>query len=120
MIRRPPRSTLFPYTTLFRSLENRRRIIERGEAVKDELVIVAPAESPCRARAGKLNFVLQFSIETVDVRAGSHVLQISRKQLAAHGRSALQWLRAFRQNVFPGPGLRIVEYDFAVGSAVIR
>src|SRR2546427_2424109 len=78
MIRRPPRSTLFPYTTLFRSLENRRRIIERGEAVKDELVIVAPAESPCRAKAGKLNFVLQFSIETVDVSAGSHVLQISR------------------------------------------
>src|SRR5258705_8244792 len=25
MIRRPPRSTLFPYTTLFRSLPNRRR-----------------------------------------------------------------------------------------------
>src|SRR2546422_4537858 len=25
MIRRPPRSTLFPYTTLFRSLENNRR-----------------------------------------------------------------------------------------------
>src|SRR5438034_6591969 len=24
MIRRPPRSTLFPYTTLFRSVENRR------------------------------------------------------------------------------------------------
>src|SRR2546426_8398070 len=26
MIRRPPRSTLFPYTTLFRSLERRRRL----------------------------------------------------------------------------------------------
>src|SRR5258707_11004723 len=26
MIRRPPRSTLFPYTTLFRSLEGRRRL----------------------------------------------------------------------------------------------
>src|SRR5205823_10508925 len=26
MIRRPPRSTLFPYTTLFRSLESRRSI----------------------------------------------------------------------------------------------
>src|SRR2546430_7174165 len=25
MIRRPPRSTLFPYTTLFRSISNRRR-----------------------------------------------------------------------------------------------
>src|SRR5256885_5399396 len=27
MIRRPPRSTLFPYTTLFRSLEPRQRVI---------------------------------------------------------------------------------------------
>src|SRR5689334_23492069 len=38
MIRRPPRSTLFPYTTLFRSLgeearrrEDRRRRVRRGE-----------------------------------------------------------------------------------------
>src|SRR3712207_8472523 len=34
MIRRPPRSTLFPYTTLFRS---QRRRVERGEAVEDPL-----------------------------------------------------------------------------------
>src|SRR3712207_7130502 len=27
MIRRPPRSTLFPYTTLFRSHEDRRRVV---------------------------------------------------------------------------------------------
>src|SRR2546426_4434739 len=32
MIRRPPRSTLFPYTTLFRSLQDR----ERSDAVADE------------------------------------------------------------------------------------
>src|SRR5258705_10160283 len=31
MIRRPPRSTLFPYTTLFRSL--RREVVERGVAI---------------------------------------------------------------------------------------
>src|SRR2546422_7382004 len=30
MIRRPPRSTLFPYTTLFRSLGSRDRVAERG------------------------------------------------------------------------------------------
>src|SRR2546426_7502223 len=29
MIRRPPRSTLFPYTTLFRSLLNAARVISR-------------------------------------------------------------------------------------------
>src|SRR2546426_6752006 len=30
MIRRPPRSTLFPYTTLFRSLHARHRIVLSG------------------------------------------------------------------------------------------
>src|SRR5258708_32020908 len=34
MIRRPPRSTLFPYTTLFRSLENRFQI-QRSLADED-------------------------------------------------------------------------------------
>src|SRR3712207_1519505 len=31
MIRRPPRSTLFPYTTLFRSMENFQRNFSTGE-----------------------------------------------------------------------------------------
>src|SRR5256885_14554691 len=34
MIRRPPRSTLFPYTTLFRSLRTWRASEERGDAVR--------------------------------------------------------------------------------------
>src|SRR2546429_4588326 len=35
MIRRPPRSTLFPYTTLFRSLVNEgARIVEEGIAIR--------------------------------------------------------------------------------------
>src|SRR2546422_4567353 len=29
MIRRPPRSTLFPYTTLFRSLDPQSRVVQR-------------------------------------------------------------------------------------------
>src|SRR5256885_17260947 len=33
MIRRPPRSTLFPYTTLFRSLELRDRLVGEAEPV---------------------------------------------------------------------------------------
>src|SRR5207249_11490578 len=36
MIRRPPRSTLFPYTTLFRSLPNLRRVDGRS-ALRDLL-----------------------------------------------------------------------------------
>src|SRR3989449_2882135 len=48
MIRRPPRSTLFPYTTLFRSLrENecastRGQAPEWGEEVEDGRKVVAP------------------------------------------------------------------------------
>src|SRR5438552_12860001 len=31
MIRRPPRSTLFPYTTLFRSVQQRRQLRDHGD-----------------------------------------------------------------------------------------
>src|SRR3712207_7031018 len=34
MIRRPPRSTLFPYTTLFRSALDRERVEQLGERVR--------------------------------------------------------------------------------------
>src|SRR3712207_8736198 len=33
MIRRPPRSTLFPYTTLFRSVEDHGRLVVRVEGI---------------------------------------------------------------------------------------
>src|SRR2546428_9505984 len=39
MIRRPPRSTLFPYTTLFRSL-----LCLRGRAIEDQLILRVPVE----------------------------------------------------------------------------
>src|SRR3712207_7154362 len=40
MIRRPPRSTLFPYTTLFRSLEITSRDVKRfSEAAEEEDLI---------------------------------------------------------------------------------
>src|SRR3712207_9111817 len=35
MIRRPPRSTLFPYTTLFRSLPDTRALLRMGWALVD-------------------------------------------------------------------------------------
>src|SRR5258708_28224882 len=53
MIRRPPRSTLFPYTTLFRSLVNRVAVEEvdgirldaEGDFVDDHPVLVLVAEA---------------------------------------------------------------------------
>src|SRR2546426_4750417 len=47
MIRRPPRSTLFPYTTLFRSAETPSRP-ERGASVARR----RPAERRCHRLAG--------------------------------------------------------------------
>src|SRR5256885_16714222 len=38
MIRRPPRSTLFPYTTLFRSLEGLAQCFAEGRAAADRQV----------------------------------------------------------------------------------
>src|SRR3989442_10844433 len=35
MIRRPPRSTLFPYTTLFRSRDRVERVVVREERLED-------------------------------------------------------------------------------------
>src|SRR2546425_7076556 len=48
MIRRPPRSTLFPYTTLFRSLTCR---IREVYVVHFEAGVLDPVEGPHRPRA---------------------------------------------------------------------
>src|SRR5688572_31627300 len=52
MIRRPPRSTLFPYTTLFRSVRQRRQRRHRGaHAVGERHVAhLVPAEPRAFAR----------------------------------------------------------------------
>src|SRR3712207_6928375 len=67
MIRRPPRSTLFPYTTLFRSTERRdaahrgdRRVEEQVAAARDERLGREP-----RRRVGAEEVDLQL---TLDVR----------------------------------------------------
>src|SRR2546425_2176559 len=50
MIRRPPRSTLFPYTTLFRSGRGRRRCAPSGRARQDRRApgLAATAADRCR------------------------------------------------------------------------
>src|SRR3712207_9433004 len=57
MIRRPPRSTLFPYTTLFRSAQLRgdaRRVAVRGEGLRPlhrEAGLPQPARAAARGAA---------------------------------------------------------------------
>src|SRR2546430_4093583 len=51
MIRRPPRSTLFPYTTLFRSRGKRSRDGGEGDLYSTEaIIIMSPADESPPAR----------------------------------------------------------------------
>src|SRR3712207_8874838 len=45
MIRRPPRSTLFPYTTLFRSVGARTRCLLTAQGLSDELGVTVTVTS---------------------------------------------------------------------------
>src|SRR3712207_8297179 len=67
MIRRPPRSTLFPYTTLFRSAEGRRRrrglgglprLHRRrsGRILRSARHLLRPDGVPLRVRSRRLRF----------------------------------------------------------------
>src|SRR2546430_10368788 len=56
MIRRPPRSTLFPYTTLFRSGLKTVRLIEafyRASAQCSEIAVPRPDARPTRAGSAR-------------------------------------------------------------------
>src|SRR2546429_6633762 len=48
MIRRPPRSTLFPYTTLFRSYGEFRFQIRDGDIISPRIEAVEPLKDQCR------------------------------------------------------------------------
>src|SRR5687768_17993857 len=60
MTRRPPRSTLFPYTTLFRSLGDRAALEQRAEETDTKRVVQDDcAAGPCQeqgADAGEYGF----------------------------------------------------------------
>src|SRR2546427_9552553 len=58
MIRRPPRSTLFPYTTLFRSRRERRRLRTRSAAPRTRRSRCRGA-SRCRPRSEEHTSELQ-------------------------------------------------------------
>src|SRR5258708_18086328 len=70
MIRRPPRSTLFPYTTLFRSLERRQQRparrglgdeLERGVGHKTEHALAADPEIG-RARLNSSHQIISYAV----------------------------------------------------------
>src|SRR2546429_2574586 len=68
MIRRPPRSTLFPYTTLFRSLVIAQRVDLAGEQI--------PA-APDRPGAGRLD-LLESGLDRVE-RSEEHTSELQSR-----------------------------------------
>src|SRR2546430_13055294 len=82
MIRRPPRSTLFPYTTLFRSLEQdiaaRNALSAPGRRITSALTFAETARALVRAR-------VTARLTPADERAEigrAHVLNSSHSQIS--------------------------------------
>src|SRR2546422_6591173 len=72
MIRRPPRSTLFPYTTLFRSLPDDSY---RYEVIAGELVVTpAPSATHQRAVAGLLVRLARSEEHTSELQSRLHLV----------------------------------------------
>src|SRR5690606_39801963 len=69
MIRRPPRSTLFPYTTLFRSLAELARIVDRETAFR-----------PWRARFAQTQSALEDPMPVTGVTPTALVAELHRLQ----------------------------------------
>src|SRR3712207_7985732 len=68
MIRRPPRSTLFPYTTLFRSIATRPGTVVPAQAEPDDLEpLTAPVDEEFRVAA--MGLAWDGSAEAVVVEA---------------------------------------------------
>src|SRR3712207_7046969 len=75
MIRRPPRSTLFPYTTLFRSLGQEGTFTAR----KNVELLRGFAASPSGAGASR-RIELRFRVSPVEIRSEEHTSELQSRQ----------------------------------------
>src|SRR3712207_6908610 len=77
MIRRPPRSTLFPYTTLFRSLAELGEV--RAEVLAAEDAVVQKAPVDVRHRRARAVHVHDELLERRRVERQLHTVDLDRK-----------------------------------------
>src|SRR5256885_2775521 len=73
MIRRPPRSTLFPYTTLFRSLFERHAVLSRfvGPPRRDHVQREPPDRKSTRLNSSHL--VISYAVFCLKKKISRHV-----------------------------------------------
>src|SRR3712207_6866774 len=74
MIRRPPRSTLFPYTTLFRSGGSQR--VQRVDDQRDVTAALDDALGPLDCQLGNLGLLVDRAVE----RSEEHTSELQSRQ----------------------------------------
>src|SRR3712207_8194372 len=80
MIRRPPRSTLFPYTTLFRSFLQRRHDDHVGRVVRhDEAQVVLHRAGPEELEA-QVRRIHRRRLTEDDARSEEHTSELQSRQ----------------------------------------
>src|SRR5256885_12807724 len=98
MIRRPPRSTLFPYTTLFRSLDTTRlHPAARGFLPGGELEMVG---SPLERRAGEFSHIERSEEHTSELQSPCNLvcrLLLEKKKKTRKRKVTLQYPRPLQQ-----------------------
>src|SRR3712207_7150140 len=83
MIRRPPRSTLFPYTTLFRSLPKLEALIALGSGAESHPVPVQPVpynENASYVGRGVLRPQGRGSMTQLEDRSEEHTSELQSRQ----------------------------------------
>src|SRR3712207_7300512 len=79
MIRRPPRSTLFPYTTLFRSGKERGTLGSRAAFAAERLPTDRPPAS-LRASAAPQRGILHELRQAANARSEEHTSELQSRQ----------------------------------------
>src|SRR3712207_7297507 len=84
MIRRPPRSTLFPYTTLFRSdrdvgLGQRPAFLDREPVGREDGELVIAEDERAAAHARRVAHVLRRQLDAT-VRSEEHTSELQSRQ----------------------------------------
>src|SRR3712207_7145859 len=77
MIRRPPRSTLFPYTTLFRS--KGRLLVREGDVAADEAVLPQPFQKGSEAVRRHVDAFIRAG-EPMLLRSEEHTSELQSRQ----------------------------------------